>query len=120
MSDTETQYDVQAYNIARDQVSNVKYLYWTQVVGLLGMVCGHHNMPLNQETIEGVKLAIIDELSDGVEIEWEEYGMWQWWDNLSADWFEMVPTKSLFGGAPGPATIRCNKQPTDFKEETRC
>jgi hypothetical protein len=104
-----------AYIIARDQLANLKYCYWDAVVGLIGTVCGNYDVPLTQENIDAIKEAIQDKFSPGVEFEWDSYGMWQWWENLSVEWFSLIPTPPSFGKEYAP-NIKCSKSPADFKE----
>ena len=95
-----------AYAITKDQISDMKYFYWDGVVGLVGIVCQNYGVPLSQDTLDGIKQAIVDDFFGNVEPEWDSYGLWQWWEKLSPDWFQLTTND-----------IKCNKKPSDFKEE---
>jgi hypothetical protein len=114
-----------AYEIAKDQIRDMAYLQIEWIVGLIGTVCGAYGEPLTQETLDDIKQAITDVFDGGVEHEWEDYGSWQWWENVCPEWFELVPSKPYTGHlsclnenhyAPN---IKCSKMPSDFKE-TQC
>jgi hypothetical protein len=106
-----------AYAITKDQISDMRYFYWEWVVGLVGVVCGAYSVPLTQEALEGIKKAVLDEFCGEVEIEWDSYGMWQWWENMSPDWFQLIPSKPGWQGQAIAPDIKCSKRPTDFKED---
>jgi len=92
--------------IADELVSGFKYMYTSNVIGLISTLVCNYSLPLSQETINGVKDALIDHFFDGMDSEWEDYGMWQWFENLNPDWFR-EEKDSLY----------CNKSPKDFKEQ---
>ena len=106
-----------AYKIAIDQIQDLKYLHYEELVGLIGVVCGAYNVPITKESLAGLKHAVEEYFGDGCELEWEDYEVWQWWEHMSPEWFELVPSKNLYGTdtlcAP---TIKCNKKPSDFKK----
>lgn len=111
---SEADYD-RAYAIASEQTHDLKYMYYSHIVGLVGVVCAH-NIPLNDDTIWGIKDAIVDEVYYGVEPEFDDYGLLQWWEQMEASWFEIKPGQ-MRGGIQYAGEIKCNRKPADFKEE---
>ena len=94
-----------AKRISLDQIQDIRYMWSCHVVGLLGTLVMNYSLPLNQFTIDGMKDALIDHFFDGFDPEWEEYGMWQWFENMNPSWFEIKNSD-----------FRCNKLPKDFTE----
>jgi hypothetical protein len=95
-----------ANKITESLISEIKYLYAENVVGILATLVCHYSLPLNQETINGMKDAVADHFFDGLDPDWDDYGMWQWWEGMCPEWFEQLPA----------LTLRCHKMPKDFKD----
>lgn len=102
-----------AKKIALKELGDIKYMHADMVVGLLGAVVRYEGMSICQEVIDGMKDALIDYFFDGLDPEWENYGTYQWFENMSPDWFSLKPSDN-----PKYASqIQCNKSPNDFKEK---
>jgi hypothetical protein len=107
-----------AYQITKDQIHDLKYLHYEQIVGLIGVVCGAHSIPITKQSLAGIKRAVEDYFGDGCELEWENYEVWKWWEHLSPEWFELVPSTNLYNKElPCAPSIKCNKKPSDFKKD---
>jgi len=101
-----------AKKITLKELEGIKYMHADMVVGLLGAVVRYEGMSICQEVIDGMKDAIIDYFFDGCDPEWESYGIWQWFENMSPDWFTLKPNDN-----PRYAPqIQCSKKPSDFKK----
>jgi len=94
-----------AKKISSDLISDIKYMYADHVIGILGTLVSNYGLPLDQDTIDGMKDALIDYFFDGFDPDWNSYGMWQWFENLNPSWFEIKN-----------GTIDCNKSVKDFKK----
>lgn len=92
----------QAYQITLDQISEMNCFTWETIVSLVDIVCGTNQVPLTQEALDGIKQAVLDDFYGDTIPEWDSYQLWQWWENLSPDWFKLE--------------IKCNKSPADFKK----
>lgn len=77
------------YYSLHDTVGN-KHLYFAMVPGILAMLV-KKGLPLNQDTIDNMKDALMDYFYDGVEPEnWNEI-QWNWWEKMSPNYFEIKP-----------------------------
>lgn len=102
-----------AVKVTTKLIYELKYFYWESLTGLVKM-CLDSGCSLNQDTINGIKDAIIDDMYCGMEPEFEEYGMWQWWESLSYEWFLIKEQKHFDGKLV--SYVECTKKPKDFIE----
>jgi hypothetical protein len=92
----------QAYQITLDQISEMEFFSWETIVCLIEIVCEKYRVPLTQHSLNEIKRAVLDEFYGENQPEWDSYELWQWWENLSTDWFDL--------------NFKCHKSPQDFKK----
>lgn len=93
----------QAYHITLDQIDEMEYFSWETIVCLVDIVCGTYQVPLTAEALDGIKSAILDDFYGEFEPRWEPLEFYQWWVNLSPEWFELTPQ------------FKCKVFPRDFR-----
>jgi len=89
--------------ISSGLISDMKYMYVDTVIGLLGTLVLNYRLSLSQDTIDGMKDALIDEFFYGLDPDWKDYGTYRWFEEVNPDWFEIRN-----------ADFYCNKFPKDF------
>jgi hypothetical protein len=102
-----------AYKVAKNQLKDFKYFYVEYMVGLIDTICVTYGFPLNQESIDGAKDAVIDVINHGIEKEWDDYGSFMFWTGLCPEWFTFTTSSD------GHVNTHCSKKTSDFKEQNK-
>jgi len=77
-----------AKKVSLEYLENAKRLYPNQITGLLGVLVCHYTCALSQDTIDGMKDALIEHFFDGIDPEWENEALYNWFEGLNPSWFE--------------------------------
>ena len=79
---------------ANELVGEMKWLYTYQLPALYSTLVNSLRCPNNQETIEAMQEALMENFFGGCEPEWASMEACDWWFNMTPEYFDVSVTRT--------------------------